>query len=80
MKLITAAVSDDVAKRLEVEATARNITLEDLAAELLRQSAETPVSGHPDYLALAAAAAQAPSARRSKAQIDAEIERSRNEW
>ena len=88
MRSITIHVSDEVANRLAAEASLRKVSIEELATE--RVSSELPrrQSGRGqsanrvrvDYVQLAEEASRAPSARKSIAEIDADVEAARDEW
>ena len=87
MRTITIRVSEQLAKKLAAEAALRNLTLEELATE--RVTHAPPVaSGFPvssserplNSLQLAEIARNAPSARKSPALIDSDVDALRNEW
>jgi hypothetical protein len=87
MRSIVVQVSDEVAKRLAAEAALMNTTLEELASKRISlpwisqtRQRRKKGDGSVDFLDLATTASNAPSARKSVAQIDEDIQASRAEW
>ena len=81
MRSITIQVSDEVAIKLAAEAMLRKLTVEELAAERIASPAwnhpgydrRTATTANTNYVELADQASRAPSARKSREEIDADI-------
>lgn len=77
---IKVSVSESVGQRLEVEASMRKITVEELASERLSELDPSASQPRPAYSQLLRRAQEAVTHPRTKEEIDADIEQARNEW